>query len=115
MEKSKLREPVGKVSTLLDPTTGKMTGVAIVNLDQAPEGSELYVQPNDSRLALEVEVATENALHWRDQLSKSQENYRAVRDSLREAQKMLRAMLNNGALACNESYRNQVRELLEGK
>lgn len=114
MEKSKLREPVGKVSALPDLTTGKMTGVAIIDLDLAPEGSELYVQPSVSRLTLEVEVATDNALHWRDQLSKSQDNYRAVRDSLREAQRILRDLLDQGLISSG-AYRSTARKFLEPK
>lgn len=112
MEKSKLREPVGKVSALPDPTTGKMTGVAIIDLDLAPEGSELYVQPSVSRLTLEVEVAVDNAIHWRESLAKAQRELRHVRGQLREAHSVFQGLLGEGLISSGV-YRNKVRNLLE--
>lgn len=114
MEKSKLREPVGKVSALFDPTTGKMTGVVIVNLVQAPEGSELYVQPNDSRLALEVEVATDNALHWREKLGEAHIANSKLREQLRDMRTAMRNLLDNDYI--NSSVvRRKIREMLGDK
>lgn len=59
-------------------------------------GCELYVQPKDSRLTLEIQVANDNALHWKVALGKANirnaelrtETYR-LRDLLRQVHKLV--------------------------
>lgn len=95
-EKNSLLNPVGKVLCLAQTMTGETIGIAQVNASLAPVGCELFVQPKDSRLKLEVEVANENALHWQDGLRKANvlaaelrtEKYR-LRDLLRAVKLLL--------------------------
>lgn len=63
--KKSLLSPVGK-AVACQVVNGMTTmTVAVFDASQVPEGSELYVQPKDSRLRLEVEVANDNAAHHR--------------------------------------------------
>lgn len=57
------RLPVGKAMMLGLPILATGKTIAIFDADQVPEGCDLYVQPKDSRLSLELEVANENAAH----------------------------------------------------
>lgn len=47
------------------------------------------MQPKDSRLKLEVEVANENALHWKDGLQKANERNSNLRKRLAIAEALL--------------------------
>ncbi|MNQ24773.1 hypothetical protein D3C85_379770 [compost metagenome] len=82
--------PVGKVICEAMVATGGTIGIAQVNLSLAPVGCELYVQPKDSRLKLEVEVANDNALHWQEGLRKANTRNSEVRSELRRCQELLR-------------------------
>lgn len=93
-ESKSVLSPVGIVSSI---TTGPLIrggattiGIAHIDLSLAPVGSELYVQPKDSRLKLEVEVANDNALHWKDGLNKANERSARLRTELLKAKSMLR-------------------------
>lgn len=46
--------------------TGKT--IAIFDASRVPEGCELYVEPSVDRLKMEVVVANDNALHWKEGL-----------------------------------------------
>lgn len=85
-EKNSLLEPVGKVLCLAETPNGSMIGIAQVNASLAPVGSELYVQPKDSRLKLEVAVANENALHHKKVCEDRGEWIHKARKLLRRAQ-----------------------------
>lgn len=65
-EKNSLIAPVGKVICLAETANGGTIGIAQVNVSLAPVGTELYLQPSEGRLKLEVEVANDNALHWQE-------------------------------------------------
>lgn len=89
-------QPVGRVSTMkvTFPKIGEVTiGVAHVDLNRAPEGSVLYVHPSVGRLTCEVEVANNNALHWKDGLSKANELNAELRMQLNRARGFLRRSL----------------------
>lgn len=89
-EKISLLSSVGKVLCQAQTATGVTIGIAQVDLSLAPVGSELYVQPKDSRLKLEVEVANENALHWQEGLRKANEQCREKRTELNRCRELLR-------------------------
>ena len=55
-------------------------------------GCELYVQPKDSRLKLEVEVANENAMHWKGNLEKAHNANSALRKEVRQMATLLRRL-----------------------
>lgn len=63
-----LLKPVGIASPLTGTPNWTM---AVFEKDLVPEGTELFVQPSDSRLCLEVEVSNDNAMHWKDRLEKA--------------------------------------------
>lgn len=52
-------------------------------------GSELYVQPKDSRLRLEVEVANDNASKWHGHLVEANARNRRLRLLLRRIQTLI--------------------------
>jgi len=54
-------------------------------------GCELYVQPKDSRLNLEVKVANANALHWKKALQEANDR----NHQLRQERAIYRALLTN--------------------
>ena len=89
-EKNSLLNQVGKVLCQAQTASGEMIGIAQVNLSLAPVGTELFVQPKDSRLTLEVLVANENAKHWKDSLSQTNARNKILRVKLARAQDMLR-------------------------
>lgn len=92
-EKKSLLNPVGKVTTIQYdfPGIGMMTlGTALIDLSLAPEGTELFVQPSESRLRLEVEVANDNATKWKKALNQQQDFNVQLRIDLREARALLR-------------------------
>lgn len=111
--KNSLLSPVGKVLCQAQTATGEMIGIAQVNLSLAPVGCELYVQPKDSRLKLEVEVANENALHWQEGLRKAN----ITSAELRTEKYRLRDLLRSTLLfleSCDEQDReHNERVLLE--
>ena len=80
--------PVGKVICAM-PQDGVAIGIAQVDLSLAPVGCELYVQPSEGRLKLEVEVANDNAMHWKRGLKLQQERNRQIREDLRDARALL--------------------------
>lgn len=88
-KKNSLLSPVGKVICQAQTATGEMIGIAQVDLSLAPVGCELYVQPKDSRLRLELEVANENAVHHKEECEK-----RGV--WIHKARKLLRRAEENG-------------------
>lgn len=47
-------------------------------------GCELYVQPSEGRLKLEVEVANDNAMHWKHTLMTCQAQKKRLREALRK-------------------------------
>lgn len=89
------RTPVGKAQSLdLITSTGLKLTTACFLASDVPEGTELFVQPKDSRLSLELEVANENAAHHRQQCVKRG-------DELHRYRKLLRAvklLLDSGKL-----------------
>lgn len=81
------RAPVGKVTAMKVefPQIGEMTiGIAQVDLNLAPVGSELFVTPSDKRLMLELEVANENAAHHQQQCVKRGDALHVYRKLLRK-------------------------------
>lgn len=87
--KNSLLEPVGTVSRVPD-LEGRAIGICLVDLSLAPVGSELYVQPKDSRLKLEVQVANDNALHWRDGLIEANNRCAELRTELYRCRDLMR-------------------------
>lgn len=88
-EKKSLLNPVGVVRKIQTYPSGTM-GIAVVDLSLAPAGSELYVQPSEGRLRLEVEVANDNATKWKNALGAEQERNKQLRDEVRQARELLR-------------------------
>ena len=89
-QKNSLLNSVGKAESFgkdLFPT-GKT--IAVFEASQVPVGTELFVQPSDSRLTLEVLVANDNAKHWKDSLSQTNARNKILRVKLARAQDMLR-------------------------
>lgn len=86
-QKKSLTLPVA-VAEAMPGTNGGFT-MAVFPADQVPVGCELYVQPKGSRLRLEVEVANENALHWKDGLQKANERNSNLRKRLAIAEALL--------------------------
>lgn len=83
-QKNSLLDPVGKVLCQAQTAGGGMIGIAQVNLSLAPVGCELYVQPSEGRLKLEVEVANDNAMHWKHTLMTCQAQKKRLREALRK-------------------------------
>lgn len=77
-------------------------------------GTELYVQPSEGRLKLEVEVANDNALKWQNALGIQQERNKQLRDEVRELQAFIKDVLDAGVLSCG-ARRSKARELLKKK
>lgn len=77
-EKNSLLNPVGKASPM--PGTPAWT-MAIFEANTVPEGTELFVQPKDSRLTLEIQVANDNALHWHTAYKNLAERHSQLRQS----------------------------------
>lgn len=88
--KKSVLNPIGKVICAAQAATGGTIGIAQVDLSLAPEGTELYVQPSEGRLKLEVEVANDNALKWQNALGIQQERNKQLRDEVRQARELLR-------------------------
>ena len=89
-----LLNPVGIVAKI---PTGPMTrgeqtmiGIAHIDLSLAPEGTELFVQPSEGRLKLEIEVANDNALKWQDALKEQVARSTRLRCDLDKARTLLR-------------------------
>lgn len=105
-EKNSLLNPVGKVICLAQTASGETIGIAQVNASLAAVGCELYVQPKDSRLKLEVEVANENALHWQNGLKKANilaAELRTEKYRLRDLLRATKLFLESGNLHYNDS------------
>lgn len=64
------RQPMGRASLVPGMT---QTTMCVFSAASVPVGTELFVQPKDSRLMLEVEVANENAAHHK-QISEKRGN-----------------------------------------
>lgn len=58
-----LLNPVGKAQSILVGT--KTMTMVLCEPSVVPEGTELFVQPSEGRLKLEVEVANDNAQKWK--------------------------------------------------
>lgn len=90
--------PVGVAS----PMTGTpQWTMAVFDAKDVPAGTELYVQPSEGRLKLEVEVANENAVHWRQQLTTANLQIATMRTELYRTKGQLREIsrrFNNGTL-----------------
>jgi hypothetical protein len=105
-EQNSVLNPVGKVQTMTVtfPQIGEMTiGVAHVDLNRAPEGSELYVHPKEGRLKLEVDVANANALGWKQALDAANIRVAELRTEkyrLRELVRAMKLLLDHGNLNC---------------
>lgn len=118
-DKRSLLNPVGKVTTIKYnfPGIGEVTlGTALIDLSLAPEGSELYVQPSEDRLRLEVEVADANASGWKKALEEAHDRIRKLRGramhleaELKRARKLL---LNIHDSQFPSSYSDDIREFL---
>lgn len=126
--KKSLLEPVG-IAQAMQGTNGGFT-MAVFQASQVPVDCELYVQPKDSRLRLEVEIANENALHWKDGLSHANERCAQLRtDKFRlmdrvkhlgnradrlssELQKARLMLLNLHDSLSPSSYSDDIREFL---
>lgn len=97
--------PVGVVSAIQSypQMRGGTTtiGVAHVDLSLAPVGSELYVKPSVGRLTCEVQVANDNALHWKEGLNKANIRTAEQRTEKYKVMAQLREVgrrFNNGTL-----------------
>lgn len=102
---------MGKVIAAAQVATGGMIGIAQVDLSLAPVGSELYVQPSEGRLRLELEVANDNAMSWK----RSLETQHTANTKLRQRCARLEALLRNLAeepTALNEEELIQVKTLI---
>lgn len=53
-------------------------------------GTELFVQPSEGRLKLEIEVANDNVLKWQNALGVQQERNKQLRDEVLHARELLR-------------------------
>lgn len=114
-EKKSLLNPVGKVTTIKYnfPGIGEMTlGTALIDLSLAPEGSELYVQPSEGRLRLEVEVANDNAQNWRKRFEQQAEFSQKLLQSTAEVKALLQDLLDTGTISCG-ARRKKARQLLK--
>ena len=83
-KKNSLLSPVGKADPM--PGTNGAFTMAVFEASQVPVGVELYLQPKDSRLRLEVEVANDNASHWHGHLVASHAKSKKLRQMLRKLQ-----------------------------
>lgn len=84
--KKSLFAPVGQAMMLGLPILATGKTIAIFDASQVPEGCDLYVQPKDSRLKLEIEVANDNCLHFKELAMKRGGKMLRMRRLLRELQ-----------------------------
>lgn len=77
-------------------------------------GTELYVQPSESRLKLEIEVANDNALKWQQACQQSRLDKHEIEKELANVKGFIQRMLDNGFLSCGNA-RKQAREIMEAK
>lgn len=120
--KHSLLTPVGVVAAIPTSTAIRggqtMIGVAHIDLSLAPVGTELFVQPSESKLRLEIEVANENALHWQNCYNRTNtrvaqqrtEKYKALGE-VRELKQFVQELLDSGTISCGDR-RAMARELL---
>lgn len=99
MSNCNLNQPVGTVLCIAETAMGGRIGIAHVDANLAPTGTKLYVQPKDSRLNLEVEVANDNALHWQQGLRDANARNRIVRDRHRTGLFLLGKCVGEGFLS----------------
>jgi hypothetical protein len=78
--------PVGKAMMLGVPELATGKTIVIFDASQVPEGCDLYVQPSVGRLKLEVEVANDNCLHFKELALKRGGKMLSMRRLLRELQ-----------------------------
>lgn len=84
------RSPVGVTQSLdLITSTGLKLTTACFLASDVPVGTELFVQPKDSRLSLEVEVANENAAHHQAECRKRGDQLHRYRSLLRATHLLL--------------------------
>lgn len=57
------------------------------------------MQPKDSRLKLEVEVANENSLHWQKSLREANERNHVLRKRVRQAEFLFGKLVGGGITA----------------
>lgn len=82
-----LLSPVGIASPLTGTPNWTM---AVFEKDLVPEGTELFVQPSEGRLKLEVEVSNENAIKWQSALKEQVARSTRLRCDLDKARVLLR-------------------------
>lgn len=98
-KKNSLFQPVGKAQAMTG-TNGAWT-MAVFEGSQVPVDAELYLQPSEGRLRLEVEVANDNALHWKEGLNKANIRTAEQRTEKYKVMAQLREVgrrFNNGTL-----------------
>lgn len=108
-DKKSVLNPVGKVVCRLETPHGGTTGIAQVDLSLAPVGTELYVQPSEGRLKLEIEVANDNALAWQKALSAEQVRNKQLRTDLQEARALLQ---RSGSFELNADLNHRIEQFL---
>lgn len=111
-EKKSLFAPVGKAQKFRSMNGEVTMTLAIFDASQVPEGSDLYVQPKDSRLKLEIEVANDNALHWKNALGLANERNRQQRKENRDLRTFMQDLLDSGVISCGDR-RKKAREILK--
>lgn len=81
--KNSVLNPVGKAQAILVGET--MMSMVLCDQSLVPVGTELFVQPSEGRLKLEIKVANDNALKWQNALDVQQERNKQLRDKLIKA------------------------------
>lgn len=84
-KKNSLFQPVGKAQAMTG--TNVAWTMAVFEGSQVPVDAELYLQPSEGRLKLEVEVANDNALHWHNNLVATQGKYKLARMRVRQLER----------------------------
>ncbi len=113
-EKNSVLKPVGKVLCVAQTATGGMIGIAQVDINLAPVGTELFVQPSEGRLKLEIEVANENALHWQKALRDANERITELRNEKYRLRDLLHAthiLIEHSDFSCVEETALQMHDL----
>lgn len=67
--------------------------MAVFPASEVPIGTELFTHSKNSRLQLQVEVANDNAQHWKGNLQEQQKENKDLRNQLSLVNRMIRGMV----------------------